>query len=343
MTSKQSIQLGTVQETLLVPLYARAVDARKKRPILNDPKSVEMVDSIDWDFQRFNQRWRIAAATLRTALFDMRVRDFLNRHPEGTVVDIGTGLNTRLERLDNGTVHWFDLDLPDSIELRKKFFTDSPRRTTLTASVLDPDWMDAVRQSPGPYFFVAEAVLIYLTEQQVKLALSQIAANFPQATIAFDSMPLSSIRNGNKDHARQKFDARFTWACEDPIEIERWSIGLRLLDSCSMLDIPGPLRCASPCRRGPSSASFSNSVRRWRISAGLTSSPCGSKPDRHRWRNGQIALHRILPQLWQADAVQALGSGAVPVVALFAVLCKVQALFLLIPTYAQTDQTIDDK
>ena len=156
----------------------------------------------------------------------MPVRDFLSRHPEGTVVEIGAGLNTRFERLDNGAMHWFDLDLPDSIELRKKFFTDSERRTTLTASVLDPGWMDAVRQSPGPYFFVAEAVLIYLTEQQVKLALAQIAASFPNATIAFDCMPLNSIRHGNKDHARQKFDARFTWACEDPIEIERWKIGL---------------------------------------------------------------------------------------------------------------------
>ncbi|MGA2896663.1 MAG: class I SAM-dependent methyltransferase [Acidobacteriaceae bacterium] len=242
MAAKQSIQLGTVQETLLVPLYARAVDTRKKRPILNDRKAVEMVESIDWDFQRFNQRWRIAAATLRTAIFDVPVRDFLSRHPEGTVVEIGAGLNTRFERLDNGAVHWFDLDLPDSIELRKKFFTDTTRRTTLTASVLDTGWMDAVRQSPGPYFFVAEAVFIYLTEQQVRSALAQIAANFPNATIAFDSMPLISIRNGNKDHERQKFDARFTWACEDPIEIERWKIGLRLLDSRSMLDIPGPLR-----------------------------------------------------------------------------------------------------
>jgi len=242
MASKQSIQLGTVQETLLVPLYARAVDTRRKRPILNDRKAVEMVDSIDWDFQRFNQRWRITAATLRTALFDLRVRDFLSHHPAGTVVEIGAGLNTRFERLDNGTVHWFDLDLPDSIELRKKFFADTPRRTTLTASVLDPGWMEAVRQSPGPYFFIAEAVLIYLTEQQVKLALAQIAASFPNATIAFDSSPLNAIRHGNKDHARQNFDARFTWACEEPIEIERWKIGLRLLDSRSMLDIPRPLR-----------------------------------------------------------------------------------------------------
>ena len=227
MAAKQSIQLGTVQETLLVPLYARAVDSRRKRPILNDRKAVEMVESIDWDFQRFNQRWRIAAATLRTAIFDVPVRDFLSRHPEGTVVEIGAGLNTRFERLDNGAVHWFDLDLPDSIELRKKFFTDTTRRTTLTASVLDPGWMEAVRQSPGPYFFVAEAVLIYLTEQQVKLALAQIAANFPHATIAFDIRHLNCDSNhGNKDHARRKFDARFTWACEDPKEIERWKIRL---------------------------------------------------------------------------------------------------------------------
>lgn len=242
MASKQSIQLGMVQETLLVPLYARAVDARKKRPILNDRKAAEMVESIDWDFQRFNQSWRIGAATLRTAIFDVWVGDFLSRHPEGTVVEIGAGLNTRFERLDNGAVHWFDLDLPDSIELRKKFFTDTPRRTTLAASVLDPGWMEAVRQSPGPYFFVAEAVLIYLTEQQAKAALAQIAANFPSATIAFDTAPLNAIRHGNKDHALQNIGARFTWGCEGPAEIESWKIGLRLLDSRSMLDVPCPLR-----------------------------------------------------------------------------------------------------
>jgi O-methyltransferase involved in polyketide biosynthesis len=122
MASRQSIQLGQVQESLLVPLYARAIDSLKKRPILKDPKAVEMVQSIDWDFRRFNQRRRVVGCTLRTAIFDEWVKDFLSRHPEGTVVEIGAGLNTRFERLDNGTVHWFDLDLPDTVELRRKFF-----------------------------------------------------------------------------------------------------------------------------------------------------------------------------------------------------------------------------
>jgi len=242
MAAKQSIQLGTVQETLLVPLYARAVDSRRKRPVLNDRKAAEMVESIDWDFQRFNQRWRIAAATLRTAIFDVPVRDFLSRHPAGTVVEIGAGLNTRFERLDNGTVHWFDLDLPDSIELRRKFFTDSARRVTLAASVLDPGWIAAVRESPGPYCFVAEAVFIYLTEPEVKAALAQIAANFPRLSIAFDTATRKGIDHENQDHARRKLAARFAWACEDPREIERWNIGLRLVESRSMCDVPDSLR-----------------------------------------------------------------------------------------------------
>jgi O-methyltransferase involved in polyketide biosynthesis len=99
-----------------------------------------------------------------------------------------------------------------------------------------------VRQSPGPYFFVSEAVLLYLQEQQVKAALAQIAQNFPGANIAFDTISRRALIGGNKDHARQKLTARFAWACNDPREIEGWNTGLRLMESRSAGDIPQPLR-----------------------------------------------------------------------------------------------------
>jgi O-methyltransferase involved in polyketide biosynthesis len=242
MSPKQPIQLGPVQETLLVPLYGRALDTLRKRPILNDPKAVEMVQSIDWDFQRFNQRRRVEGCTLRTVMFDGLVKGFLGRHPEGTVVEIGAGLNTRFERLDNGTLHWFDLDLPDVVELRRKFFTDSERRVTLAESIVSPGWMAAVRQSPGPYCFVAETVFMYLTEQEVRAALAQIAGNFPGASIAIDTATRRAIDHENKDHARLKLGGRFAWACKDPKEIERWAIGLHLVESYTLMDIPDSLR-----------------------------------------------------------------------------------------------------
>ena len=239
---RQAIRLGTVPETLLVPLYARAVESRRKHPILEDPKALGMVESIDWDFQRFNQRLRVIGCTLRSAMFDEWVKEFLRGHPEGTVVEIGCGLNTRFERLDNGRLRWFDLDLPEVVELRRRFFTDTERRTTLAGSVLDADWMVTVRQSPGPYFFVAEAVFLYLKEQEVQAALAQIAENFPGVNIAFDTTSRSAVNGANRDHARRKLAARFAWACDDPREIESWNIGLRLVESRTAVDVPEPLQ-----------------------------------------------------------------------------------------------------
>jgi O-methyltransferase involved in polyketide biosynthesis len=242
MSSKQAVQLGSVEETLLVPLYGRAIESRRKHPILVDPRAAEIVEAIDWDFPRFGQRWRVFACAARSAMFDVPVGEFLRRHPEGTVVEIGCGLNTRFERLDNGRVHWFDLDLPDTIELRRRFFSESERRTMLAASVVDPSWIETVRRSPGPYFFVAETVFIYLEEAQVRAALSQIARSFPGAGIAFDSASRRAVDGGNKDQASRKLAARFVWACQDPREIEGWDIGLHLVESRSMVDVPDCLK-----------------------------------------------------------------------------------------------------
>ncbi|MGD0049989.1 MAG: class I SAM-dependent methyltransferase, partial [Bryobacteraceae bacterium] len=242
MNAKQSIQLGQVEETLLVPLYARALESRRKRPIVDDPNAIEMVDSIDWDFQRFGQRWRVFSCALRDAMFDVWTADFIRSHPAGTVVEIGAGLNTRFERLDNGRVHWFDLDLPDAVELRRKFFADTGRRTILAGSVLDSNWIDMVQQSPGPYFLVAETVFVYLEQPHVKAALSQIMRSFPSACVAFDTVSRKAIDNGNKDFVRRNMAVRFAWACDDPREIERWNIGLRLVESRTLVDVPDPLK-----------------------------------------------------------------------------------------------------
>jgi O-methyltransferase involved in polyketide biosynthesis len=242
MSLKQPIRLGPTQETLLVPLFARAEECRRKRPILEDARAAEIVESIDWDFQRFNQRMRILACALRAAMFDEWVSEFLREHPAGTVIEIGAGLNTRFERLDNGSVHWFDLDLPDVIELRRKFLSDGERHTMLPASVLDTGWMETVGRSPGPYFFVAETVFIYLQEAEVKAALAQIARHFPHAGVALDTGSARAVVGGNKDFVRRKMDARFAWACDDPRTIESWNVGLRLVKSHPLTGVTGPLR-----------------------------------------------------------------------------------------------------
>lgn len=221
-------ELGDVQETLLIPLYARACDAASRRPVLGDRRARELVEAIDYDFSRFGGS-SLSGSVFRSSIFDGWAARFIDEHPDGTVVELGTGLNTRFDRLDNGRIHWFDLDLADSIALRRRFFRDRARCTMLAGSVLDTDWFDTVGASPPPYLFLSEAVLIYLSDDDVRRALTQLARRFPAATIAFDTAGSRMVAGQDSNRSLAQVKARLQWVCDDPRDVE--PCGLELLDT----------------------------------------------------------------------------------------------------------------
>ena len=180
----------------------------------------------------------------RTAIFDTLVSDFLAGHPAGTVIEIGTGLNTRFERVDNGRVHWIDLDLPDTIELRRTFFADTDRRRMVAASALDEDWLVTVQDSPGPYFFVADGVLAYLA--QAPQVIGRIAGRFPGALIAFDTYARRTLEQQHRMAARKNMDARWAWSCDDPRSLE--PLGLEVVEAAAVTRPPHALRAQWPLR-----------------------------------------------------------------------------------------------
>ena len=246
VADKQQAQLGAVQQTLFIPLAARAIQTQRKHPVLRDPKAVELVRSIDYDTARYDRSAGGLVTVLRTAIIDFWVRSFLAAHPAATVVELGTGLNTRFERVDNGQVHWFDLDLPDTIELRRAFFADTGRRRMIAASALDEDWLPDVARSRGPYFFVADGVLVYLPEDQVMAMLARIAARFPGALIALDTYPKQSLDQQHRLAARKGMDARWAWSCDDPRSLER--LGLEVMESATVTRPPRAMRAQLPAR-----------------------------------------------------------------------------------------------
>ena len=237
-------ELGLVQQTLFFPLLARARETESRRPLLSDPKAVELVRAIGFDPATYQTPMRYMVV-IRTMILDWWIRQFLAEHPDGTVVELGTGLNTRFERTDNGSVHWIDLDLPDTIELRRRFFADTGRRRMLAASLLDEDWLAAVEELPGPYFFVSDGVLVYLQEEEVTSALTRIAARFPGSTLAFDTYPRATFKWEHKMAAKRGV-ALWQWPCDDPRTLER--LGLRLLESARITRPPAGVRASLPVR-----------------------------------------------------------------------------------------------
>jgi O-methyltransferase involved in polyketide biosynthesis len=245
MADPTEADLGLVQRTLFFPLLARARATARRRPLLSDRTAVDLVHAIDFDAAPYDSGPAGLMVVLRTMILDWWVRQFLARHPGGTVVELGTGLNTRFERTDNGSVHWIDLDLPDTIALRRRFFSDTPRRRMLAASVLDEDWLAEAAQLPGPYFFVSDGVLVYLAEDEVTGMLARVAARFPGAMIAFDTYPSRALAWEHKMAAKRGI-ARWQWPCDDPGQLER--LGLNLIESATVTRPPAGLRTALPAR-----------------------------------------------------------------------------------------------
>ncbi|OKK03473.1 hypothetical protein AMK26_18440 [Streptomyces sp. CB03234] len=241
------LDLGAVQETLLIPLYGRAVENRKADAALRDARAEEIVASLPYDFARFDNLPSLVGTVLRTALFDRWVTDFLRSHPDGTVVELGTGLNTRFERVDNGRARWFDLDLPDVITLRRAFFQDEPRRKMIAASVTDDSWTTEVAAlADGPYFFSAEAVLPFLDEAEVRHVVELIAGRFPGSTLALDTAGPEIIGSQDTHDALSKVEARMRWACANPADLVRWRPGTRLLASHTLSSLPPRMHDALP-------------------------------------------------------------------------------------------------
>ena len=239
------LDLDPVQETLLIPLYGRATLTRQGSPLIDDPRAVAMVESIDYDWAKLDGLPSLFGATLRTRIFDHWVSAWLERNPDGTVVEIGAGLNTRYERLDNGRARWFELDLPGAMALRRRFFADDERRTLLTGSVTDGAWVEAVAPTGGPWFVVAEAVLPFLPGEDVRTALAHMT-RFRRSRIALDTWGSWMAEHQDEHDALSRMDARVAWCIDDPATLREWEPDLRLTDSCILPDAPAPVRDLLP-------------------------------------------------------------------------------------------------
>jgi O-methyltransferase involved in polyketide biosynthesis len=234
------LALGPVPRTLLIPLWARAAETRKHRPIVRDLRALEICERIDFDFGTFRRAYGTQiGCVLRGLLYDRWVTDFLARHPGGTVVELGAGLGTRFERIDDGRARWIDIDLPDAIALRRQHFEPSARRTFLAASVLDPSWPELVRRiAPGPYYFVSEGMLMYLEPSEVRGLLVRLADAFGPCEIALDSIASVVVRHQHlHDTMKHMMDAPFRWGIDDVREIEQWDPRLRVREVATLPDI----------------------------------------------------------------------------------------------------------
>ncbi len=236
--------LNAVSQTLLIPLYFRAMESQRPDALVQDPKAAELVSHLDYDFSGVQKLKNDQVnMLLRMREFDRRASAFLAEHPDGVIVDLGCGLDTRFERIDNGQVEWYGIDLPEVIELRKELIEETPRSHFIGCSMLDFRWMDVLSsqaskrgQSGCPVLFLAEGVLVYLEEADVKQLVQALAQRFPGAELVCDALSPVVVHF----HPIPPGMPRPHWGLKDDRDVEAWAPGIRVLSQWYYFDKPEP-------------------------------------------------------------------------------------------------------
>jgi O-methyltransferase involved in polyketide biosynthesis len=228
MISKTKVTLTPEQETLLIPLVAKA---QPENPLFFDLRARDILNQVDYDWARLRVPYKtIVLICQRTKKLDAATRAFLAERPDGVVIHLGCGLDSRFWRVDNGQVEWYDLDMPPVIELRRQFYAGHERYHLIASSVTDLEWVDSVAAAGRLTLIVAEGLLMYLGEAHVRRLLLRLREAFPGCRLIADVFSRLTARSATRHPSLKQTGASIGWGIDDPCQVEGWAPGIHLLE-----------------------------------------------------------------------------------------------------------------
>ena len=199
---KYHIEKNTIQETLVIPLYARALCTRRFPHLFSDPLSVELLEELDYDFTTLErtsgglmQTFGAMEAAMRQSDLAFEVRDYLRDHPQAAVVNLGCGLDQTGRSCDNGQCRIYNVDLPGVMAVREALLPAGEREKNLAADLNDVSWFDAIDTpaEDGAVFFAA-GVFYYFRTKQVRALCAAMAERFPGGRLVFDAAGQAAVK-----------------------------------------------------------------------------------------------------------------------------------------------------
>lgn len=240
------LELTYVPKDVWIPVFAKAIETKRKDAQIIDIEAVEItkealrfMPSLKKVFDTIPAKSK-ASTVGRTILVDKIVQAYVERNPDAIIVNLGAGLCTRFEKLDNGLLSWIELDLPEVGKIWNYFYHATPRHQFWAYDLHEDDWISRLKTfSEGkPMLFLAENVLMYCSKEANKNLLGKMAANFPTSEIWFEShsfwmQQLKSLTDGKPDNF---------CAIETGKEIEKWHNNIKFVEEKPIWTIPSAIK-----------------------------------------------------------------------------------------------------
>lgn len=177
--------MNGVNQTLYIPLYGKAF-VSKKGIILRDPKAEEI-----WETEQFplkgkaKSKWLAYYMGMRSAGFDNWLAEKMESDPDAVVLHLGCGMDSRNLRVGTRGHEWYDVDFPEVIAERSKYFSESDGYHMVGRDLRCRDWLDGIPEGKCA-IVVMEGVSMYMSPEDLRALTELLCSRFSQVHLLMD-------------------------------------------------------------------------------------------------------------------------------------------------------------
>ena len=213
------LQKNSVERTLCIPLWARAIAVKKLPQILPDADAVRILREMGEKKPPtvlYNLQCAALAGCMRQHDFACEVRDYLAEHPQATIVELGAGLSCLRRQMKLEDNPWVNVDFPDVIACREKYIPTGEHEKNVICDITDHKWFQELPFEPEKgIVFLAAGVLHYLTYDSVTRLVADMAERFPGGIFVFDFVSEKGMSGGNAQIRMTENATKMTFSMEN--------------------------------------------------------------------------------------------------------------------------------
>ena len=209
-----------VNRTLYIPLYGKAAVSRAGI-LLHDPKAEEIWAEAGFSLKgKAKSKWLTYYMGMRAAVCDQWLAAQMAEMPGAAVIHIGCGLDSRICRIGTGGHVWYDVDFPEVIGERRKYYEESLEYHMLGADVRDTGWLSAI---PGGTDAIAvmEGVSMYLRREELLGLLASLAERFGMVVLLMDCYTAFAAKASKYKNPVNEVGVTQLYGVDDPRELEQ--------------------------------------------------------------------------------------------------------------------------
>jgi len=194
-------EFNGVADTMLIPMAARIYASKRFPEYFYDETALSLEAKIPaGTFERIwksSSEYTMLASVARYYNFDEMVQNFYAKHKKCNIINLGSGLETAAFRLSTINAPFYEIDLPEVIELRKNILDTKENETLIGADIFKLEWVNDI-DTTLPSLLIVSGVFQYFREEKVLTFLSAIKERFPKGELIFDATNAIGIKYANK-------------------------------------------------------------------------------------------------------------------------------------------------